>query len=83
MVQVIANFEALRPKLEQVLKGEGVPLGSVLLDAPLVWPHKLMAYPVNYLAHGHEMNSKNRKRSTNYEYMPKRYTTPFRILRYF
>src|ERR1700744_539647 len=60
MVQLIGNFEALRPKLEQALKGTGVPFEDVLLDAPLVWPHKLLAYPVNYLAHGHEMNSKNR-----------------------
>jgi 2-keto-4-pentenoate hydratase/2-oxohepta-3-ene-1,7-dioic acid hydratase in catechol pathway len=60
MVQLIANFETLRPKLEQALKGPGVPLESVSLEAPLVWPHKVLAYPVNYLAHGHEMNSKNR-----------------------
>lgn len=60
MVQLIANFEMLRPELEGALKGEGKPIGAVLLDPPLVWPHKLLAYPVNYLAHGHEMNSKNR-----------------------
>jgi 2-keto-4-pentenoate hydratase/2-oxohepta-3-ene-1,7-dioic acid hydratase in catechol pathway len=60
MVKLIADFDALKPKLEAALKGEGNPLASVRLDAPLVWPHKLLAYPVNYLAHGHEMNSKNR-----------------------
>lgn len=60
MVQLIANFETLRPRLEQALKGQGLPLESVQLEPPLVWPHKLLAYPVNYLAHGHEMNSKNR-----------------------
>ena len=60
MVQLIADYESLRPKLEQALNGEGRPVGTVALEAPLVWPHKLLAYPVNYLAHGHEMNSKNR-----------------------
>ena len=60
MVQLIADYESLRPKLEQALKGEGRSVDSVALEAPLVWPHKLLAYPVNYLAHGHEMNSKNR-----------------------
>jgi 2-keto-4-pentenoate hydratase/2-oxohepta-3-ene-1,7-dioic acid hydratase in catechol pathway len=60
MVRLIADYESLRPKLERALKGEGKPVTDVALDAPLVWPHKLLAYPVNYLAHGHEMNSKNR-----------------------
>jgi 2-keto-4-pentenoate hydratase/2-oxohepta-3-ene-1,7-dioic acid hydratase in catechol pathway len=60
MVKLIADFEALKPKLEMALKGQGKPLASIRLEAPLVWPHKLLAYPVNYLAHGHEMNSKNR-----------------------
>jgi 2-keto-4-pentenoate hydratase/2-oxohepta-3-ene-1,7-dioic acid hydratase in catechol pathway len=60
MVRLIADFESLRPKLDQALKGEGRPVDGVALEAPLVWPHKLLAYPVNYLAHGHEMNSKNR-----------------------
>ena len=60
MLQVIANFDALQSKLEEALKGEGRPVDDVALEAPLVWPHKLLAYPVNYLAHGHEMNSNNR-----------------------
>jgi 2-keto-4-pentenoate hydratase/2-oxohepta-3-ene-1,7-dioic acid hydratase in catechol pathway len=59
MVHLIANFERLRPALEKAV-GTPLPLKSVKLEAPLVWPHKLLAYPVNYLAHGHEMNSKNR-----------------------
>jgi 2-keto-4-pentenoate hydratase/2-oxohepta-3-ene-1,7-dioic acid hydratase in catechol pathway len=60
VVQLIAKFDVLKPGLEKLLQGNGKPLASVRLDAPLVWPHKLLAYPVNYLAHGHEMNSKNR-----------------------
>jgi 2-keto-4-pentenoate hydratase/2-oxohepta-3-ene-1,7-dioic acid hydratase in catechol pathway len=60
MVRLIANYDSLRPRLDQALKGEGRPVDSVALEAPLVWPHKLLAYPVNYLAHGHEMHSKNR-----------------------
>lgn len=42
------------------MKGGGDPLNEVRLETPLVWPHKLLAYPVNYLAHGHEMKSANR-----------------------
>ena len=60
MVRLIAKFDALRPKLDEVLRGPGKPLAEVRLDAPIVWPNKLVAYPVNYLAHGHEMNSANR-----------------------
>lgn len=60
MVQLISNFESLRPKLLQAMKSPGVALDKLRLEAPLVWPNKLLAYPVNYVAHGQEMNSNNR-----------------------
>ena len=59
MLKLIRNFDALRGQLERLPK-ETAPIENVHLDAPLVWPHKLLAFPVNYLAHGHEMASKNR-----------------------
>ncbi|MGB9067115.1 MAG: fumarylacetoacetate hydrolase family protein [Candidatus Acidiferrales bacterium] len=56
MTQLIKNFSALRPKLEAVLKPPGIPLGNAHLDAPIVWPNKLIAYPVNFVEHGKERN---------------------------
>jgi hypothetical protein len=41
MLQIIANFDALRSKLERALARDGFPLERVRLDAPLVWPQKL------------------------------------------
>jgi 2-keto-4-pentenoate hydratase/2-oxohepta-3-ene-1,7-dioic acid hydratase in catechol pathway len=60
MVQLIARFELLRCELATLAKGPGRPLEQVRLDAPIVWPHNLFAYPVNYHAHQTEMNSANR-----------------------
>src|SRR5262245_16712522 len=60
MIQLIRNFAALRPKLEQAVKSPGQPLADVTLRAPIVWPHNLFAYPVNYIAHQTEMASTHR-----------------------
>ena len=60
MLQLIKNFDSLRPKLESVVRTPGTPVEEVSLEAPIVWPNKLLAYPVNYLAHGVEFNSPNR-----------------------
>jgi hypothetical protein len=51
MIQLIRDFASLRGKLEQAAGGPGMPLASVRLLAPIVWPHNLFAYPVNYIAH--------------------------------
>lgn len=59
MLQVIANFDALRARLNSV-QSRKVPLDTARLDAPVIWPHKIFAYPVNYVAHGAEMDSTNR-----------------------
>jgi 2-keto-4-pentenoate hydratase/2-oxohepta-3-ene-1,7-dioic acid hydratase in catechol pathway len=59
MLQFIANFESLRDRLDDSNLPE-VPLANVRLDAPVIWPQKVIAYPVNYLAHGSEMASSNR-----------------------
>jgi 2-keto-4-pentenoate hydratase/2-oxohepta-3-ene-1,7-dioic acid hydratase in catechol pathway len=60
MVHVIRDFAALKPKFAAALKTPGKPLSSVRLDAPVAWPNKLIAYPVNYVAHGTEMKSAGR-----------------------
>jgi 2-keto-4-pentenoate hydratase/2-oxohepta-3-ene-1,7-dioic acid hydratase in catechol pathway len=60
MLQLIRNFAALKGKLEQATRTGGVPRASVRLLAPIVWPHNLFAYPVNYIAHQTEMASTHR-----------------------
>ena len=57
MLRVIRDFNALRSSLESLPRSQGVPLASVHLEAPIVWPNKLIAYPVNYVAHGEERNT--------------------------
>lgn len=55
-VKAIANFSQLRPKIEAaVLKGKGRPLESVHLRAPVLFPSKVIAAPVNYRLHMQEM----------------------------
>jgi 2-keto-4-pentenoate hydratase/2-oxohepta-3-ene-1,7-dioic acid hydratase in catechol pathway len=56
MVQLIKNFDALLPKVRAALTATGVPISEVHLEAPILWPNKLLAYPVNYAAHGEERN---------------------------
>jgi 2-keto-4-pentenoate hydratase/2-oxohepta-3-ene-1,7-dioic acid hydratase in catechol pathway len=60
MVQLIKNFDALRPKLESVVKSPGAAVAKTRLEVPILWPNKLLAFPTNYLAHALEFNSPNR-----------------------
>jgi 2-keto-4-pentenoate hydratase/2-oxohepta-3-ene-1,7-dioic acid hydratase in catechol pathway len=60
MIRLIRDFAPLKSKLEQAARGPGVPVASVKLLAPIVWPHNLFAYPVNYIAHQTEMASSHR-----------------------
>ncbi|MSP96182.1 MAG: FAA hydrolase family protein, partial [Betaproteobacteria bacterium] len=60
MNRLIADFATHRAALENATRGSGVPLDSVTLLTPVPWPNKVLAYPVNYLAHGVEMKSANR-----------------------
>jgi len=60
MVRVIADFDALRPKIEAaVAKGGGKPLSGVRLETPVPWPNKLLALPNNYAAHSAEMKGRD------------------------
>ena len=55
-VRAVANFGQLRPKIEAaVAKGKGRPLESVRLRAPVLYPSKVIAAPVNYKLHMQEM----------------------------
>jgi hypothetical protein len=45
MVQLIKNFDALLPQIKTALVGAGVPIAGVHLEAPILWPNKLIAYP--------------------------------------
>lgn len=58
MNRVIANFAALRPKIEAALKtAPSVPLADVTLQTPVPWPHKLLAMPSNFRDHAAEMKT--------------------------
>jgi 2-keto-4-pentenoate hydratase/2-oxohepta-3-ene-1,7-dioic acid hydratase in catechol pathway len=56
MLLLIKNFENLLPRIKPALEGAGVAVEKVHLEAPILWPNKLIAYPVNYHAHGEERN---------------------------
>jgi len=60
MIRLIRDFATHKARLEQATRQPGVPLVSVHLLAPIVWPHNLFAYPVNYIAHQTEMASTHR-----------------------
>src|SRR5579883_2932915 len=50
------DFDTLRPRLEEAAqKGQGVPVGQVRLNAPVLNPSKILAAASNYGAHKAEM----------------------------
>jgi 2-keto-4-pentenoate hydratase/2-oxohepta-3-ene-1,7-dioic acid hydratase in catechol pathway len=56
MLRAIAGWDRLRPRLEDALRARpGVPLDRVRLRAPVVFPTKVIAAPVNYRLHIEEM----------------------------
>jgi 2-keto-4-pentenoate hydratase/2-oxohepta-3-ene-1,7-dioic acid hydratase in catechol pathway len=55
MNRLIADFARYRPALEAAAQGAGVPLASVKLQTPVPAASKVIAYPINYYAHGVEM----------------------------
>lgn len=58
---LIANYNALRPAIESAMEtAEKIPLSDVTLQCPVPWPNKVIAYPVNYHAHGKEMQANYR-----------------------
>jgi 2-keto-4-pentenoate hydratase/2-oxohepta-3-ene-1,7-dioic acid hydratase in catechol pathway len=58
LLRAIAEFDRLRPRLTEALRSrEGIPLDRVQLRAPVVFPTKVIAAPVNYRLHIEEMRS--------------------------
>ena len=56
LLRAIADFERLRPRLLEAVEGRpGLPLDRVRLRAPVVFPSKVIAAPVNYRLHIEEM----------------------------
>jgi 2-keto-4-pentenoate hydratase/2-oxohepta-3-ene-1,7-dioic acid hydratase in catechol pathway len=60
MVQFIANIDHNMPGILTHALTKKIDVTTVRLDVPISWPNKLLAFPVNYLAHGVEMKSVNR-----------------------
>ena len=60
-LRLIADFASLRPAImAAAASGARKPLSQVKLLTPVPWPNKVVAYPVNYHAHGHEMQANYR-----------------------
>jgi 2-keto-4-pentenoate hydratase/2-oxohepta-3-ene-1,7-dioic acid hydratase in catechol pathway len=59
-VALIAEFEHRTRGITRHPKARPIDLTQVRLEVPIEWPNKLLAFPVNYVAHGVEMRSKNR-----------------------
>ncbi len=60
MNRLIADFESHRGALEAAAQAPGVPLSSVKLLTPVPAASKVIAYPINYHAHGVEMGREMR-----------------------
>ena len=52
MAGLIARFADYRPRIEQAARGEGAPLASVRLGAPLPRPSNIVCMAVNYMEDG-------------------------------
>jgi len=56
LLRAIADFDRLRPRLLEALRDRrGIPFERVQLRAPVVFPSKVIAAPVNYRLHIEEM----------------------------
>jgi 2-keto-4-pentenoate hydratase/2-oxohepta-3-ene-1,7-dioic acid hydratase in catechol pathway len=59
MLRTIADFDRLRPQLEEAQRSrKSIPLDRVHLQAPVVFPNKVIAAPANYRLHIEEMRKK-------------------------
>lgn len=61
IVRLIRDFEGRRAEIEAALAtAPRKALAQVRLETPVPWPNKVIAYPVNYHAHGKEMQAQYR-----------------------
>jgi 2-keto-4-pentenoate hydratase/2-oxohepta-3-ene-1,7-dioic acid hydratase in catechol pathway len=56
MVQLIARFDELRPRMLSMANPR-INLADVRLEAPIQWPNKVIAFPANYREHIAEMQT--------------------------
>jgi 2-keto-4-pentenoate hydratase/2-oxohepta-3-ene-1,7-dioic acid hydratase in catechol pathway len=58
LLRAIADYDRLRPRLLEAQRSRrGIPFDRVRLEAPVVFPSKVIAAPVNYRLHIEEMRS--------------------------
>jgi len=61
MTRLIAQFDDNKALIEKRLEtAPRVKLSEARLETPVPWPNKVIAYPVNYHAHGREMQANYR-----------------------
>ena len=71
MTQVVARFDELRNRLvEAATHSSKRQLAEVKLHTPIPWPNKVIAFPVNYHAHGVEMAAPYRASSQGFFLKP-------------
>ncbi len=70
-LRLIRDFAALRPQLKAAAQTrEAIALDRVRLETPVPWPNKVIAYPVNYHAHGKEMGAGYRAKNQGFFLKP-------------
>lgn len=70
MNRLIADFAALRPRLEAAARGAGTPLQLARLLTPVPAASKVIAYPINYHDHGVEMGRDTRANTQGFFLKP-------------
>ena len=70
MNRVIADFGRHRSALAAAAQRPGVPLASVILRTPVPGSSKVIAYPINYHAHGIEMGRETRANNLGFFLKP-------------
>jgi 2-keto-4-pentenoate hydratase/2-oxohepta-3-ene-1,7-dioic acid hydratase in catechol pathway len=70
MNHLIADFPALKTKLDSATTRPGVPLATVKLRTPVPGASKVIAYPINYHKHGQEMGSSYRANAQGFFLKP-------------
>lgn len=71
VLHLIARWSELQDELDGALaSASGIPLSSASLDVPIPFPSKVIAYPVNYHAHGREMQANYRAKNQGFFLKP-------------
>jgi 2-keto-4-pentenoate hydratase/2-oxohepta-3-ene-1,7-dioic acid hydratase in catechol pathway len=70
MNHLIGDFANLRGKLESARSRPGIPLTQVRLRTPVPGTTKIIAYPINYHAHGDEMGRAIRANTQGFFFKP-------------